>query len=67
MLGENGFGTYVAYAAIVLFLLLLIFLFLRTMMMVALLLLSPLATVLRKVPVLRWLVPASDGQKSEPG
>ena len=53
MLGETGFGTYVAYAVICAFVLLVVLVVLRTAVMLSLLWLMPLGALLRRVPGLR--------------
>ena len=57
MPGGSGLGTYMAYAAIWLFLLLVAVLFLRTAFLLSLLFLDPAASVLRRVPGVRRLIP----------
>lgn len=56
MLGETGWGLYVAYGLIGIFLLLIVGLSVRTVLMISLLLLAPAAGVLRRVPWLRRFV-----------
>jgi hypothetical protein len=55
-LGETGWGLYVAYGLIGIFLLLVVGLSVRTVLMISLLLLAPVAGVLRLVPWLRRFV-----------
>lgn len=64
MVGQTGFGLYVFYGLISLLLLAIVLVFLRTMFMFSLLWLYPVAMVLRRIPVLRLVVPKSvrDGE-----
>ena len=57
MLGESGIGTWMAYAVIVAFLVLIVLAFLRTIVLVSLLWLAPVAALLRRIPLLRRVLP----------
>lgn len=64
MIGETGIGLYVAYAFIVAFLLLLLVMFLRVAALASILWFSPLATLLRRVPGVRRLLPRERDRRS---
>ena len=57
MLGQEGIGTYFAYAVMWAFIAIAVLVVLRTAVLASLLWLMPLAKVLRRVPGLRRLLP----------
>lgn len=60
MLGETTLGTYAMYAALILLALVMLFLFLRVAVWLSLLFISPIADVLRRIPVVRGWIPGDE-------
>jgi hypothetical protein len=60
MLGETTLGTWVAYGALVLLLVVMVVMVLRVLGWLSLLFISPIADILRKIPIVRQWIPASE-------
>lgn len=56
MLGETTLGTWVAYGALVLLLAAMVVMLARVLAWLSLLFISPIADILRQIPILRQLV-----------
>ena len=60
MLGETTLGTWVAYGALILLLVVMVVLVVRVLAWLSLLFISPLADILRRIPIVRRWVPRDE-------
>jgi hypothetical protein len=60
VLGETTFGTWVMYGALILLLVVMVVMVVRVLVWLSLLFVSPLADILRKVPVVRGWIPRDE-------
>ena len=60
MLGETTLGTWVMYGALILMLVVMVVLVVRVLVWLSLLFISPIADILRQVPIVRRWVPAEE-------
>ena len=60
MLGETTLGTWVMYGALILLLVVMVVLVVRVLVWLSLLFISPIADILRQVPIVRRWVPAEE-------
>jgi hypothetical protein len=68
VLGETTLGTWVAYGALILLLVVMVVMVVRVLAWLSLLFISPLADILRKVPVVgRWIPPDEPSARRDSG
>jgi len=68
VLGEATLGTWVAYGALILLLVVMVVMVVRVLAWLSLLFISPVADILRKIPVVRrWIPPDEPPAPGENG
>ena len=65
MLGETTPGTWVMYGALILLLVVMVVMVVRVLAWLSLLFISPIADILRQIPIVRRWVPAEESDNVE--